>query len=117
VRREKQQVTKTKLMFRRFFACKVRAGNVNPGIHSVRGSQLPYVPWPYDTRYCGKTAQAVIEKYKKPNFPMYKFPVDFLHRKVEEINWFADKGKNINAIEAMDLLTNPNYHNDKRQIN
>ena len=97
-------------------ARRIKPGGVNPGLHSVRASQLPYQQWDFDSRYLGKTAEQVITKYKTDSFPKYRFPAELLGRKVEEINAMAKKMKLVAAQDAMQLLTSAQYHNDNLQI-
>ena len=94
----------------------VRAGGVNSGMHSVRPSHLPYKPWGYDTRFMGKTALEVMDKYKLKTFPRYSFPPSLLYRKVEEIDAMAREMKSKEAQEAMRLLTLEGYDKDSFQV-
>ena len=96
--------------------CLVRAGGVNTGLHSVRPSHLPYQPWGYDTRFIGKTAAEVIEKYKLKTFPKYAFPPSLLNRTVEEIDAMARKQSSMASKEAMRLLCIQEYNKDTFQL-
>ena len=83
---------------------------------SVRTSQLPYISWQFDSRYCGSTAESVIAKFKTAAFPKTQFPPDLLGRKVEEIAAMAQKMKIKRAVEAMQLLNDKQFHNDTNQV-
>ena len=75
---------------------------------AVRTAQLPYVPWRFDARFAGKTAEEVIRKFKTDAFPKSKFPAELVGRKVEEISALAETLKLKRAIEAMRLLNGRN---------
>ena len=94
-----------------------RPGGINAGIHSVRTSKLPVVPWSFDSRYLGKTASEVIEKYKlKSGFPVYSFPSELLSVRVEEIESMAKVMRRKSAMDAMKLLTDKAFNNDSFQV-
>ncbi len=86
------------------------------GMQAVRPSRLPYEPWEFDTRYCGKTADEVIRLFKLPSFPTYAFPTELLNKKVEEIHALSKENISVKARIAMNLLNDSKYHNDKKQI-
>ncbi len=95
---------------------RVRPGNINSGMHAVRTSQLPHVPWKFDTRFCGKTASEVIACLKKDTFPGKEFPAALLERKVEEISAMAERLRQKDALSAMKLLNDPDYNIDTNQM-
>ena len=83
-------------------------------MHSAKASLLPHKPWPYDTRYCGLTAEQVIEQFKSPLFPRHAFPQSLLGIKVETLHARSNMGDSVYK-KAMGLLNDPRYHGDALQ--